>query len=66
MVKIGAELKLKPFVNLDFYGRTVTKPVPCRVVGINERHGFYRVEFRFPNGCRYFESFRIVGGDMYG
>lgn len=66
MLEIGEELKLIPFVNVDYYGKSLAKPVPCKVVGINRRHGFFRVEFTYPNGWKNCESFRIVGGSDNG
>lgn len=61
MLEIGAELRLIPFVSVDYYGRAMPNPVPCKVVYINEQHKFYTVEFRFPNGYRCRESFKFEG-----
>ena len=59
MLELGAKLNLTPTAAVDFYGKTLTKPLPCKVIYINQRHGFFTVEFAFPNGNKYKESFKL-------
>jgi hypothetical protein len=44
---------------VDFFGRAINRPIPCKVVYINEPHSFFTVEFNFPSGGHYRESFKF-------
>ena len=59
MINIGQTLKLTPFIMVDYFGRAINRPIPCKVVYINEPHKFFTVEFRFPSGGHYRESFKF-------
>ena len=59
MLEVGVNLKLIPTAAVDYYGRTLAKPLPCKVVYINHKHRFYTVEFTFPDGGKYRESFKF-------
>lgn len=59
MIELGTVLMLTPFVNVDYVGRAISKPVPGKVVYINEPHRFFTVEFKFPGGSHYRESFKF-------
>ena len=59
MIELGKTVWLKPFELIDRFGRTVDKPLPGKVVYINEPHRFFTVEFTLPNGGRYRESFKF-------
>lgn len=66
MIELGMVFMLTPFVNVDYVGRAISKPVPSKVVYINEPHRFFTVEFKFPSGCHYRESFKfdeVEGGN---
>ena len=59
MIELGMSLKLTPFIMIDIFGRAVNKPIPCKVVYINEPHKYFTVEFKFPSGGHYKESFKF-------
>lgn len=59
MIEMGTSLKLTPFIMIDIFGRAVNKPIPCKVVYINEPHKYFTVEFKFPSGGHYKESFKF-------
>jgi hypothetical protein len=59
MIELGMTVWLKPFVLVDYLGRTIDKPIPGTVVYINEPHSFFTVEFKFPSGGHYRESFKF-------
>ena len=59
MLEVGTQFKLIPFVSVDYLGRDLKKPMPCTVIYVNEQHRFYTVEFTFPNGDKYKESFKF-------
>ena len=59
MLEVGMKLRLIPTLHVDFYERRVTTPMPCEVVNVNHKHGFFRVEFALPNGYKFRESFKI-------
>lgn len=66
MIELGMIFNLIPSMQLDRLGRSVTKPIPGTVVYINEPHRFFTVEFKFPSGCHYRESFKfdeVEGGN---
>ncbi len=59
MIELGTTVWLKPFVLVDYFGRTDNKPIPGKVVYINEPHRFFSVEFKFPGGGKYRESYKF-------
>ena len=59
MIEIGRTVWLRPFELIDFHGRTIDEPLPGKVVYINEPHKFFTVEFKFPSGGHYRESFKF-------
>lgn len=59
MIELGRTVWLKPYVLIDYYGRAVDKPIPGKVVYINEPHRYFTVEFKFPGGGDYRESFKF-------
>lgn len=48
---VGQELRMKPNVHVDHLGHlSLEKDYPCKVISVNEKHRYFRVEFDFPGG----------------
>ena len=59
MIGIGRTVWLKPYGLIDYHGKSVSKPIPGKVVYINDQHKYFTVEFNFPGGGKYRESFKF-------
>ena len=63
--KLGAIIRLIPFVHLDKYGFADTKPIPAKIVYVNWKHRYFTAEFKYPHGGSFRESFKFVEeGDL--
>lgn len=55
-IKIGDRLQRCPSVNVDFLGRALHEPMPCKVVYIHPTRRYYIAQFEF-QGRTFRESF---------
>ena len=58
MIRIGDKVLEYPAVHVDFHGNRIYEPAVGEVVYIHPKKRYYVVEFKWPGGRRYKESFR--------
>jgi len=66
-LNVGDIILIVPAANMDHsagFPEVLQKPIPAKVIQINEKRGWYRVEYQLGNrpGCIGHETFRLYGG----
>jgi hypothetical protein len=61
MIRLGDKVLCYPSIRVDYLGNKILDPVVGEVVYIHTKRRYYTVEFKWPGGGRYRESFRESG-----